>query len=1203
MIVLLLTAAVVGPFLIDWNGFKPTFERQASEILGQEVHILGDAELRLLPTPSLTFDNVTIGEAEGRPLATVERVAIRMELLPFLSGEIAITEMTIERPEIDLVIDDSGRAQLVGAAFAPMVDDDRVSLNDITITNGVIRFQDARTGAAFELVDINTNLLEAPSLIGPWRVDGSLVCVAASVCGAGTPVTFNLSTGRVAGDGSFRLNVQLIPASLELAGTLTLGGTVAPGDNGLVYSGNLRFEKLAIAGIAADGTETLGRAWNVSGSFRLDGRSLALDAFTFGLDTLALTGNASLTFGSRPEFVATIGTPQIDLNTLAGAGPAEAVGAADAGRDLMTMIRTAPATAIPGRISISIPSVIMADAALQDFTAEIRSADGRWEIPSLSVRLPGASQLTAEGTLVPGEAFEFAGRVTLESEQPDALASWWSGTARRSATLRPFAITATGSVVPDRIALDALDLTIGLSHASGRLAWATEDGAAVIDAAVEAETFDVDQLIALYDVFAAANPAAEAPAPAAAAPRYDVALDAAALRWGDVTMAGVGFDIAIADRELAVERLAIADLDGAAINVASGRVSLDDATRVALEGTLTADRLDGVVALATKLWPEDGTVAWLAEAADLLVPLDLTINANPLGQLGGAELQVDGTAAGTEVTARAAFAGAFGAWADAEAELSLDLDNPDAAALLRQAGLAIGDVGDVGPADLSLVARGVPDTGLTINVLGGTLGPLSISSGGSLRNNGGTLSFEGPLNITADDFVTGVRLVGINLAAGQAPVSAVLRTSVVADADGFTVEMLPNASSIAAQGIDGRLVFADADGLAVSGTLNIGTLDLGWLMALPLGIDPTPTGDPEMPWSTTAFSGPVFGDVRADVDLRAARVAMAPEVDLVDADIGLALRPDGGTIDLRSATLAGGQVTGTASVSLASGQALLEGRLTMSGVDLSALVWRRDGQPVAEGRLDLNAGLTASGRSPAGLIASLGGDLTISIRDGAFAFLNEAAFGQALDLIGENPDIGDIALRDRFTTLLDGGRFAFAELTAPLDVFGGYISAQRLIVDGTTTTISMQTLVDLNLLAVDSTWELASLLDPAAGAAPRPSVGINFRGPLTAPARTISIAGLTPYLRYLQAEERDRLDRQVLEQEFFLRLIRRAEADRLAAPAAAAVPEPVAPAPEPVVPEPVAPAPIAPAPERAAPTPAPAPAAAPLVIPPLLPAP
>lgn len=1177
LIVFLLTAAAVGPFFIDWNGFRPTFERQASEILGQDVHILGDAELRLLPTPRLTFANLTIGEAEGRPLATVEQVTIRMELIPFLSGELAITEMTIEAPVVDLVIDDSGRTQLIGAMLAPTIEGDRVSLRDIVVTDGIVRFEDARTGTSFELTEINTNLLEAPSLIGPWRVEGSLICSADTVCGAGTPVTFSLSTGRVLDDGSFRLNAQLIPASIDLAGTLTLGGTVVPGENGLSYAGDLRFEKLAIAGVAPDGTETLGRAWSVEGGFRLDNAGLFLDEFTFGLDTLALRGSASILFGAEPYFNVAISAPQVDLNTLAGSDTTDVSGASRAGLDLLAMIRSAPPPEIPGHISVAIPSVIMADAALEELEAEIRATGDSWLIETLSVRLPGASLLHAAGTLMPGEAFTFTGEVALSSEQPAILASWWSGTALRATVLDGFSVRASGSVNPDRIEANTFDLAIGASRASGRLVLAKEVDGPLVEAAFDAETFDIDQLIALHQLVFAAEPdrTAEATDPS---PRFDLAFNAGALEWGDVTLTGVEVEAAIAQRALTVDRLAIADLDGATINVSNGRVAIDDAGRAAFDGTLSAERLDGIVAFLTRLAPDDGAVAWLREAAELLVPLDLHVTATPLGQLGGAELQLQGTAAGTTLLARAALAGSLAAFADGEAELSLDLDNPDAAALLAQAGFGMAPVPNAGPADLSFLARGIPNEGLTVNVLGGALGPLSITSGGTLRIFERGLAFEGPVNVSADDFMTGLRLVGINLAPDAEPVSAVLRTAVATTAEGFRVDMLPNASSIAAQAVDGRLAFTTREGLAVSGNLNVGAISLGWLMALPLGVDPTPTGDPAMPWSTTAFTGPAFGDVRAEVDVYAARVIIAPDVDLVAADIGLTVRPDGGAIDIRSATLAGGAFVANAAITLADGQALLDGRVTMTDVDLSALVWRRDGRPVAEGRLDLTAVLTATGRSPAGLIASLGGDLTVGIYGGSFAFLNEIAFGQALDLIADDPDIGDIALRDRFTALLDGGRFAFAALTAPLEVAGGYVRTDRLIVDGTSATLSIRAGIDLNHLAVDSTFELASLLDPAAGAAPRPSVGINFRGPLATPERTISIAGLTPYLRYLQAEERDRLDRQLLEQEFFLRLIRRAEADRLAAP------DPVQPEPEP---------------EPAAPAPTPAPPAPALLLPPI----
>ena len=51
--IIALIAALVGPYFIDWNQFRPQFEAEASRIIGAPVRVGGALDARLLPTPSL----------------------------------------------------------------------------------------------------------------------------------------------------------------------------------------------------------------------------------------------------------------------------------------------------------------------------------------------------------------------------------------------------------------------------------------------------------------------------------------------------------------------------------------------------------------------------------------------------------------------------------------------------------------------------------------------------------------------------------------------------------------------------------------------------------------------------------------------------------------------------------------------------------------------------------------------------------------------------------------------------------------------------------------------------------------------------------------------------------------------------------------------------------------------------------------------
>ena len=51
--IIALIAALVGPYFIDWNQFRPQFETEATRVVGAPVRVGGELDARLLPTPSL----------------------------------------------------------------------------------------------------------------------------------------------------------------------------------------------------------------------------------------------------------------------------------------------------------------------------------------------------------------------------------------------------------------------------------------------------------------------------------------------------------------------------------------------------------------------------------------------------------------------------------------------------------------------------------------------------------------------------------------------------------------------------------------------------------------------------------------------------------------------------------------------------------------------------------------------------------------------------------------------------------------------------------------------------------------------------------------------------------------------------------------------------------------------------------------------
>jgi len=117
LLVLALIGAVVAPYFIDWTAYRSDFEREASKILGRPVVVRGAASARLLPFPSVTFNDVVVAGETGEPLMTIDRFRMDAELAPYLSGEIRIFSMQLEEPGEPRPISPSGEVD--GFAVSP----------------------------------------------------------------------------------------------------------------------------------------------------------------------------------------------------------------------------------------------------------------------------------------------------------------------------------------------------------------------------------------------------------------------------------------------------------------------------------------------------------------------------------------------------------------------------------------------------------------------------------------------------------------------------------------------------------------------------------------------------------------------------------------------------------------------------------------------------------------------------------------------------------------------------------------------------------------------------------------------------------------------------------------------------------------------------------------------------------------------------
>ena len=139
---LALTAALVGPYFVDWTSYRADFEREASAILGRKVTVEGDASARLLPFPSVTFSDVSVGGSSNAPAMTIETFSMDAELAPFLRGEFLIFDMRMVRPRATVDVAADGTVDWTVRPSTPFRAS-QISLERLTVTEGQITVRHA----------------------------------------------------------------------------------------------------------------------------------------------------------------------------------------------------------------------------------------------------------------------------------------------------------------------------------------------------------------------------------------------------------------------------------------------------------------------------------------------------------------------------------------------------------------------------------------------------------------------------------------------------------------------------------------------------------------------------------------------------------------------------------------------------------------------------------------------------------------------------------------------------------------------------------------------------------------------------------------------------------------------------------------------------------------------------------------------------
>ncbi len=1078
VLVLVLSAALIGPQFVDWDAERDVMAAHLTQWLGRPVSLSGPVSLRLLPAPKLRLGALAIGGSAGQSTVSARDVKLDLAVMPLLQGRFELTKASFDHVQLKLVQDAAGSFNLPIPATNRLKG---VALKALQMRDGVVFLvkPDGTPLLTLHHLDVSA---QAASLLGPFTASGSV----ASPQG---PLHFDLSTGN-ATQGALRLTwssaaVGILPQA-HFDGVMTLAPSAPQLEGQLQLRGALQ---AAPAGMALP--------WRSEGMVTADLTHLSASKLKLVLGeaarTVRATGSASLHFGALPHGTISLAAPQIDLDQMIAAKP----GRLDSS---LPVVKLDPVSwlsgagpqenvSFPVTLALSTPLINWGGDTLRHVSAQVDVDPSRPLHLQLALRAPAGTQVAMQGVADLGSAARFTGQVAASTDDAPALSRWLGGLDISAATALVQALKSQpfeqlgwqGPLEVSRVSFASQKAAIRLDRTrlAGAIAYtaASKAGAARLFADLDAPALDIDHVpqgTALLD------PALD----------LDVALRAHAVRvahfgQGMIDAGNLSFHLKRTNGRMDVRSLKLSNLGGADLT-ASGILAAKGGS---IAADISASRLVEASALVARLFPGRLSAA-LQARAPFLAPARLHITAN---SATGADndasppvtAEITGSLAGTKIS------GTITPAADGlKAHIALESD--EAASFLQQVGLATLPLRGLGGAAVTLEASGIaPHYHVTAK---GVVAGTNFDASAEVHVGKMHVDAQGHVHGASADLLPLTRALALALPASGLHLPFTVQADFTRDASGLAVTGLEGEAD--GNGFSGALQgpASASQNLGVTGTLKLDSLTLPHLLSLVLG---TPATRDPAHWSVQVFEpAPGLPKLRGlHLEARHFVTGLARDVG-GPASFDLTLQHQSLNIDHFNGLVAGGKVAASLTLARNGLEASLSGAGTFTGIKLNEPTL----QSLADGRLQV----VATGKSPAKLVANLAGQGTVLLHQPVVPRADGAALGQLLQGLGEGTGHFDAAhVSAVLNTALDQGPLHMADQNMIATLSSGVLQ-----LDGTGRPEALHLSLDVNRGTLKQSLRLPASPAPPLWSGPPPHIGVTFEGPLARPQRHIVMGAL-----------------------------------------------------------------------------------------------
>jgi AsmA-like C-terminal region len=350
----------------------------------------------------------------------------------------------------------------------------------------------------------------------------------------------------------------------------------------------------------------------------------------------------------------------------------------------------------------------------------------------------------------------------------------------------------------------------------------------------------------------------------------------------------------------------------------------------------------------------------------------------------------------------------------------------------------------------------------------------------------------------------------------SAPAPVTVKTKIVLADDNlafrdFTVNLAGSA-------VRGQMSLVLAQPIHVDGRIAAEAIDVPAVITAAIGM-PAQGGarTNQSRWPIEPFAANPFAGVEGKIPFYAVRATLGPGTIAQQVRGVVRFEPSGMALEDGEGNLADGRLLVQANVRRDENGLSAHGQISLANADMAVL---SGATSRAAGRLSLQVAADATGLSPATLVGAMSGTGTVSVESAQFGGLDPAAIDAAIQSVDRGVPVDSPRINDVINAALEAGKLNVPSATGTITISSGRARITSLAAPAQGADVSFNTVLDFVEQDLDGRVTLLGAPRSAAAASLRPEVSVDFKGPISAPRRSVEPSAFIGWLT-LRSVERE----------------------------------------------------------------------------------